>query len=163
MNWINDGKNRIWMIWNLPKHVLSSCATIPVMQIRNGKLRHCYIICWGSCCTPRQSWQLRCIETAYSVPSTVINQPPTSRTGHTTQNFCFEGARVQVWILWRSIYIYILNTSKHRSKAADTFPQEHLLPNICGLEFSSPISTYFKKLSTSQWSHPSGKWMTLQP
>lgn len=95
------------MIWNLPKHVLSSCATIPVMQIRNGKLRHCYIICWGSCCTPHQSWQLRCIETAYSVPSTVINQPPTSRTGHTTQNFCFEGARVQVWILWRrNIYIY---------------------------------------------------------
>jgi len=64
---------------------------------------------------------------------------------------------------YEEVYIYILNTSKHRSKAADTFPQEHLLPNICGLEFSSPISTYFKKLSTSQWSHPSGKWMTLQP
>lgn len=25
-----------------------------------------------------------------------------------TQNFCFEGARVQVWILWRSIYIYLI-------------------------------------------------------
>jgi hypothetical protein len=142
------------MIWNLPKHVLSSCATIPVMQIRNGKLRHCYIICWGSCCTPRQSWQLRCIETAYSVPST--DQSATNfknwspRTSASRELGCRFG-------FYEEVYIYILNTSKHRSKAADTFPQEHLLPNICGLEFSSPISTYFKKLSTSQWSNQSGK------
>lgn len=95
------------MIWNLPKHVLSSCATIPVMQIRNGKLRHCYIICWGSCCTPRQSWQLRCIETAYSVPST--DQSATNfknwspRTSASRELGCRFGFYEEVYI-----YIYLI-------------------------------------------------------
>ena len=69
---------------------------------------------------------------------------------HTTQNSCFKGARVGVRILWRSIYFgNLLNVVQ--------VPQEHLLKIIGLLGLSSPISTYFQKLSTSpfgQWCHP---------